>query len=88
MQSERGIVLVDARSAQEFNAMHLPGALNIPAADMRKRYAELPRDKSIAVICGTGIRSSIAASILQRNGFKDVKNVAGGMMGYTAAGAK
>ncbi len=88
IQSESGIILVDARSAQEFNAMHIPGALNIPAADMRKRYAELPRDKAIVVICGTGIRSSIAASILQRNGFKDVKNVAGGMMGYTSAGVK
>jgi hydroxyacylglutathione hydrolase len=38
------------------------------------------------VICSSGTRSSLAASILQRNGFKDVRNVAGGMTGYAAAG--
>ena len=84
--SNSGIVLVDARSPQEFEKMNIPGALNIPAPDMRMRYSELPRDKSIVVICSAGIRSSLAASILQRNGFNDVKSVAGGMTGYAAAG--
>jgi hydroxyacylglutathione hydrolase len=86
IQSDTGIVLVDARSAQEFAAMKIPGARNIPAPDMRKRHSELSADKPIAIICGTGMRSSLAASILQRNGFRDVKNVAGGMSGYAAAG--
>jgi hydroxyacylglutathione hydrolase len=84
--SNSSIIVVDARSRQEFEAMHIPGAKNIPAPEMRTRHAELPKDKTIAVICGTGIRSSLAASILLRHGIKDVINVAGGMSGYAAAG--
>lgn len=84
-ESGSGMVLVDARSANEFKMVSIPGALSIPAPDVRRRYAELPRDKSIALICATGMRSSLAASILQRNGFKDLMNVAGGMTGYLAS---
>lgn len=79
-------IIVDVRSPQEFAAVHIPGARNIPAPDLRQRHTDLPKDKTIAVICSTGIRSSLAASILQRHGFKDVRNVAGGMTGYLAAG--
>lgn len=86
LQSNPGMVLVDARAAQEFEAWHLPEAINIPAPDMRTRHMELPKDKPVTIICGTGIRSSLAGSILQRNGFQNVKNVAGGMSGYAAAG--
>jgi hydroxyacylglutathione hydrolase len=85
-RSNSRMVLVDARSPQEFETLHIPGAKNIPAPDMRKRHIELSKEATIAVICSTGMRSSLAASILQRNGFKDVRNVAGGMNGYIAAG--
>ncbi len=85
-KSKGGITLVDSRSAQEFASMSIPSAINIPAPDMRQRHAELSGDKSIAIICSSGMRSSLAASILQSKGYKDVKNVAGGMSGYAAAG--
>jgi len=84
--SNSRMILVDARSAQEFEALHIPGSINIPAPDMRKRHAELPKHMPITVICGSGVRSSLAGSILRRNGFKDVRNVAGGINGYIAAG--
>ena len=86
LTSGSGIVLVDVRSAQEFERINIRGANNIPAPDLRQRHLELPKDKSIVIICSTGMRSSLAASILQSKGFKDVKNVAGGMSGYAAAG--
>lgn len=86
MQAKNGRALVDVRSREEFQGIRIPGALNIPAPELRTRHKELPRDKDIALICSTGMRSSLAASILQRNGFKVVRNVAGGMSGYIAAG--
>jgi hydroxyacylglutathione hydrolase len=86
MKSDSGIVLVDARSVQEFERINIRGAKNIPAPDLRQRHSELPKDKSIVIICSTGMRSSLAASILQSKGFQDVKNVAGGIAGYAAAG--
>ncbi|MBN1164229.1 MAG: MBL fold metallo-hydrolase [Candidatus Krumholzibacteriota bacterium] len=80
------IVLVDVRSALEFNDNHIEGALNIPAPEMRTRFRELHPDKHTVLICSTGHRSSLASSILKRQGFHDVANVAGGMTGYSAAG--
>jgi hydroxyacylglutathione hydrolase len=86
MKPDSGIVIVDTRSAQEFARMNIPDAKNIPAPDLRHRYSELPKDEPIVIICSTGMRSSLAASILQSKGLKNVKSVAGGMSGYAAAG--
>jgi predicted sulfurtransferase len=46
----------------------------------------LDPDKPTFLVCSSGNRSSLAASILKRHGFKEVHNVAGGMTGYSAAG--
>lgn len=81
-----GLILVDVRSAGEFGAAHVEGALHIPAPELRTRHSELDPKRDIALVCSTGHRSSLAASILKRNGFSRVWNVAGGMTGYNAAG--
>jgi hydroxyacylglutathione hydrolase len=86
MKQDSRLVLIDARSAQEFERINIRGAKNIPAPDLRQRHSELQKNKSIVIICSTGMRSSLAASILQSRGFQDVKNVAGGIAGYAAAG--
>lgn len=81
-----GLVLVDVRSAGEFGAAHVAGAIHIPAPQLRTRHTELDPNRDIALVCSTGHRSSLAASILKRNGFGRVWNVAGGMTGFNAAG--
>jgi hydroxyacylglutathione hydrolase len=48
--------------------------------------ADIPKDRPIAVICGTGYRGSIAASFLQSQGYAEVANVLGGMSAWKAAG--
>ena len=60
--------------------------MNIPAPDLRKRYKELDVHIPLAIICSTGHRSSLAASILKKKGFRDIFNVAGGMTAYAASG--
>jgi len=80
------LALLDVRAKREFQAGHIDGAINIPAPGLRKRYGELNREVSIAVICNTGHRSSLGASLLKQHGFKEVSNLAGGMTGYNAAG--
>jgi len=80
------IALVDVRTPNEFADSHIEGAVNIPAPDLRTRYKELIPDKPTYLICSTGNRSSLAASILKQHGFKEVYNIAGGMTGYSAAG--
>ncbi|MBN2863233.1 MAG: rhodanese-like domain-containing protein, partial [Bacteroidales bacterium] len=80
------LVLLDVRSTTEYEDNHIKGAVNIPVADLRTRYKELNKDKPTIIICSSGNRSSLATSILSRNGFTDLYNVAGGMTGYSAAG--
>jgi hydroxyacylglutathione hydrolase len=80
------MVLVDVRSPLEFQDGHISGAVNIPAPDLRTRYNELDPDKPTFLVCSSGNRSSLAASILKQKGFQEVHNVAGGMTGYSAAG--
>ncbi len=81
-----GLVLVDVRSAGEYGATHVSGALHIPAPMLRSRHVELDPNRDIALVCSTGHRSSLAASILKQHGFTQVWNVAGGMTGFNAAG--
>ena len=80
------LLLVDVRAPGEFDANHIEGAINIPAPDLRTRAEELDPNKPVALICSTGHRSSLAASILKMKGFATVYNVAGGMTGFAAAG--
>lgn len=80
------MVLVDVRAPLEFEDSHIDGAVNIPAPDLRTRYTELDPEKPTFVVCSSGNRSSLAASILKQHGFREVHNVAGGMTGYSAAG--
>ncbi|MBN1901926.1 MBL fold metallo-hydrolase [Candidatus Sumerlaeota bacterium] len=80
------MTLIDARAPREYEAYHIKGAINIPAPDLRTRFKEIGKGASIAVVCSTGHRSSLGASILKQNGFEDVCNVAGGMTGFNAAG--
>ncbi|UCC16126.1 MAG: MBL fold metallo-hydrolase [Dehalococcoidales bacterium] len=84
--SPEPIVLVDVRTPLEFSDTHIDGAINIPTPELRTRYTELHPEKPTYLICSTGNRSSLAASILLQKGFEEVYNVAGGMTGYSAAG--
>ncbi|RZN43491.1 MAG: MBL fold metallo-hydrolase [Methanophagales archaeon ANME-1-THS] len=84
--SDQKMVLLDVRAPSEYATYHIKRALNIPFAELRTRHTELDPGTPTTVICNTGHRSSLAASILKQHGFKEVCNVAGGMMGYNAAG--
>lgn len=79
-------VLLDVRAPQEFEDSHIKGAVNIPVADLRERHIELNKEDAIILICSSGNRSSLGASILSRHGFNILNNVAGGMTGFSAAG--
>jgi hydroxyacylglutathione hydrolase len=57
------------------------------AGQVAERLDELPdRGRPLAVVCGTGYRSTVAASVLQRQGFDRVLHVAGGMTAWHKAG--
>ena len=77
--------VLDVRTESEWSSGHIDGALHIHGGVLKDRYDEVPTDRPIAVICGTGYRGSIAASFLKSNGYADVSNVLGGMTAWKAA---
>jgi hydroxyacylglutathione hydrolase len=81
-----GGVVLDVRSPAEWRAGHIASAWHIPLGDLPERLGELPGELRLHVICGSGYRSSIACSILQRTGFKELRNTLGGMAAWYAQG--
>lgn len=77
-----GRTLLDVRTPGEWNAGGAPGARWIPLSKLPERLAEVPPGP-VAVMCGSGYRSSIAASLLERAGRTDVVNVRGGWGAYS-----
>jgi phage shock protein E len=70
---DNGARLVDVRSASEYRAGHVEGAINIPVVQLEDRLGELePKQKAVIVYCRTGHRSAAAASILRSAGFTQV----------------
>jgi hydroxyacylglutathione hydrolase len=70
--------VLDVRREAEWKAGHIENALWWPLDNFRVSPPEIDRDRPVAVHCKSGYRSMIACSLLQRAGFADVRNVAGG----------
>jgi hydroxyacylglutathione hydrolase len=79
-------LVIDVRQANEYEAYHVPGSINIAAGSLPDRLAELPHDHPIVTICAAGLRAGLAASILRSSGFEDVSWVASGVPAWRAAG--
>lgn len=78
-------MILDVRNPREWEAEHIPDSLNIPLNHLQERIAEIPIERRIAVHCAGGYRSSIAASILQRQGITNLIEMAGGLAAWDAA---
>jgi hydroxyacylglutathione hydrolase len=76
--------VIDVRREGEFAAGHVPGAINIPLHLLGEREVKL--DRTTFVICESGYRSSIAASILESRGAGELCNVSGGTSAWRKAG--
>ncbi len=82
-----GTILLDVREQVERDAGMIPGSLHIPLDQLRKRLAELPKDKTFIVYCAVGLRGYVAARLLKQKGFV-VKNLSGGYRSYAALAAE
>lgn len=86
---EAGALLLDVRSADEFKAGHVSGALNIPHDQIEGRLSEIAayKDKDVVVYCRSGRRAGLAMETLGKSGFKSAFN-AGGLSDLEKAGAR
>jgi NADPH-dependent 2,4-dienoyl-CoA reductase/sulfur reductase-like enzyme/peroxiredoxin family protein/TusA-related sulfurtransferase/rhodanese-related sulfurtransferase len=71
-------IILDVRDAVELVVGEFKNSINIPLGELRKRVAELPKDKEILTYCAVGLRGYLAARFLSQNGYR-VKNIAGGI---------
>ncbi|MBK5968522.1 MULTISPECIES: MBL fold metallo-hydrolase [Thiorhodovibrio] len=84
LAQDKQLLVLDVRQPGEWSAGHIAGAHHLTGAELTVRAGELPKDRPVAAICGSGFRSSVAASVLKARGHREVYNVLGGMTGWEA----
>ncbi|WP_173916169.1 rhodanese-like domain-containing protein [Halobacillus sp. Marseille-Q1614] len=77
-QGYRKAQLIDVREPKEFEGGHILGARNIPLSQMRNRLVEIRKDKPVYLYCQSGARSTRAALMLDKKGYKDLNQLQGG----------
>lgn len=85
LETDGPITVLDVREHEEWARGHIADAVHLPFHRVARQLARLP-DQRVAIVCGSGIRSSIAASLLRRAGRTDVGNVTGGMVAWHERG--
>jgi hydroxyacylglutathione hydrolase len=85
LSSPQPPLAVDVRAPREREQKYIAGSLGVPLNHLVENLGKVPRDRSLLVYCAGGYRSSIAASLLQCNGFEHVSEIAGGIAGWETA---
>ena len=85
-QDWKNFFIVDARDATQFEAEHIPGAVNIEWRQVLARRSELPKDKPILIYCNTGTLSAQAGFALRVAGIDNLRILQGGMREWQAKG--
>jgi glyoxylase-like metal-dependent hydrolase (beta-lactamase superfamily II)/rhodanese-related sulfurtransferase len=75
-------VVLDVRTVREWQEKRIEGSCNIPLNHLEERLADVPREREVVVHCGSGYRSSIAASLLEQHGFTQITDLVGGFAAW------
>ena len=77
----KGALLIDVRSSQEYDEDHINGAINIPLYNIKKEIEKIAKDKNQIIIlyCATGARSKKAKTEIEKLGYENVYNLKGGI---------
>ncbi|GAA3326545.1 rhodanese-like domain-containing protein [Paeniglutamicibacter sulfureus] len=84
------VVVLDVRSAAEFESLHIKGSYNVPLPLLAEHTAELAAriDTKVVLVCQSGVRATEARSKLAGVGFNDAHVLVGGVPGYQQAGGE
>ena len=85
-QIREGVAILDVREPDEWERSRIEGAIHIPLGSLEDRLDEVPRDRPVLAYCGAGMRSTSAASILERAGIETVMSIRGGFSAWESAG--
>ena len=78
----RNIFVLDVRTPDEYRQAHLKNAVLIPINEMERRIREVPKNRPVLVYCAVGSRSASAAGFLGSQGYREVYNIADGIVGW------
>lgn len=82
-QAMEQLIIIDVRNPEEYAALHIPGAINIPLPELEERSKELSKKNMIVTACGKGGgRSAQGAAILKQIGFNRANYLCGGTFGW------
>ena len=84
---DASLLILDVRTAEEYAAGHVPGAINVPHDALESRLDALPglRDHDLVVYCKSGRRAALALEVLKRHGYVRLQHLAGDMDGWVQA---
>lgn len=75
-------VLIDVREKTEYSKGFIPGAVNIPLSELKRRLDEVPKNREILLYCRGGMRSKQAAFFLKKNGYSKISQLQGGILSW------
>jgi len=76
--------ILDVRSDAEVEAAQVPDAQHIHLTQLPHHLDEVPKDRTVTIFCGSDVRATMAASLLQRAGWTDLAVVLGGLAGWSS----
>ena len=86
LQKSPALAVLDVRTAEEYQAYHVEGAILMPIQELGERTGELDPDTAYLVTCEHGMRSLAACEYLSSIGFVKLTNVSGGMAQWVGEG--
>jgi rhodanese-related sulfurtransferase len=86
--AQPGVIILDVRTPEEFNAGHIANAININIADSNfsSEVLKLDKNATVAVYCRSANRSAVATNEMAELGFTDMYDMQGGIIDWEAAG--
>lgn len=85
-ESTKAFRIIDVREQMEIAQGSIPGAEPMPMSSIGARLPELKQDEELVFICRSGARSGQVVSYLAQNGFENVYNLRGGVLGWAQNG--
>ena len=86
LEKEDHVQVVDIRQPQEVASGVVPGAEVMPMHTIPLRIQDIKQDKPVVLVCRSGARSAQACMFLAQNGYDNVYNLRGGIMGWAGSG--
>jgi len=86
LESDTAPTVIDVRSAEEYAAGHIPGALNIPFDQVAARISTVAAPHGVALYCMVGPRARKGEAALLASGYEQVLHLEGGLHAWMASG--